>query len=197
MLLGFIETKDLFLIIHLFGVVIGMGGAFVSGQMFFSSVKDQKISDTELRFLELGSKMVWIGLTILVVSGAVLFSLDTERYLDSSKFLVKMTIVAILIVNGFLFHVSHLPRIARHIGEHLPSSDEFMRRKHFLLVNGAISVVSWSSALILGALKTVPYAYWQIMLVYGVIVVLAGGISLMFIGRKVLPPSSRLRKNGF
>ena len=187
MLLGFIELKDLFLIIHLFGVVVGMGGAFVSGQMFFSSVQDRRISDTELRFLELGAKMVWIGLSVLVISGAVLFSLDTDKYLDSSKFLAKITIVAILTVNGFLFHVSHLPRIARHTGEHLPSSDEFMRRKHFLLFNGAVSISSWSSALILGALKTVPYAYWQIMLVYGAVVVLAVGVSLILIGRKVLP----------
>lgn len=37
---------------------------------------------------------------------------------------------------------------------------------HFILIGGDISVVSWSFAIILGSLKSVPYSFEVIILVY-------------------------------
>src|SRR3989344_4267080 len=125
-MLDFIEAKTIYVILHLLGAVIGMGGAFASDAIFFSSVRDGKISDTEMRFIRLGGRMVWVGLAIIIVSGFLLFSLNTERFLNSSKFMAKMTIVAIIVINGAIFHLVHIPRLHKHAGQHLPSSDEFM-----------------------------------------------------------------------
>jgi len=165
-MLDWLDTKSLFTIIHLLGVAVGAGGAYMSDAMFFSSVKDEKISKTEIRFLKIGSMMVWFGLFLLVLSGLGLFFLDVEGYLDSAKFLAKATIVLIITLNGLFFHHYHMPFISRHENEHFPSSDEFMRKHPLLLTSGAISFVSWTSAIILGVLSGIPYPYLTIMGMY-------------------------------
>lgn len=167
------ELKLIFTIGHLFGVALGAGGAYLSDVMFFSSAKDDKITYTEFRFLTIGSKMVWVGLITLFLSGLGLFLLDMETYLDSSKFLAKVTIVFIIFLNGLVFHFSHLERIKRHKGEHLPSSDEFMRKRPILLASGVASFISWTSALILGAIPSLSYSYGLIMGAYFLVLLVA------------------------
>ncbi len=180
---------DLFitlLIIHLFGVIIGAGGAYASDMMFFHTVRDGKMSRAELGFLKLGSKMVWGGLLVIVLSGLGLFLTKPDVYLASSKFQAKMTIVTVIILNGIIFHRSHLPLMHRHAETHFPSSDEFMRRRPLLLASGVISMVSWTSAIILGMLKHVPYSYTSIIAVYlGVVAI--GILVGFFIKSRLLP----------
>lgn len=185
-------VKELLTIAHLLGVALGAGGAFVSDFLFASSIKDKSFSRTEIRFLNLGGKIVWLGLITLVISGIGLFSLDPAKYLESSKFLAKMAIVAIITLNGIVFHLSHIPRIIRHAGEHFPSSDEFIRKRHLLLISGAISGTSWISALILGSLRTIPYSFGTIMSIYVVVVSTAILVALLL--RQRMLPHHRTRK---
>lgn len=151
--------KSLFTILHLSGVVIGMGAAFMTDVMFRRAFKNNTLVGTGLSYVKLGSKVVWIGLLVIILSGLLLFSLDPERYLNSSKFLAKMTIVAILLANGLVFHFYHLRNIRKN--------------RVSLYVTGAISSVSWLSALILGSLRSVPFTYIQIMSVYGIVLMIA------------------------
>lgn len=177
--MDWIDDKTLWTILHLLGVALGAGGAYMSDLMFLSAIKDEKVNKTEMRFLRLGSLSVWIGLTALIVSGIGLFSLNPEGYLASTKFLAKMSIVFIIFLNGMLFHYWHLPRIDRHIDEHFPSSDEFMRLKPYLVSSGAVSVISWTFALILGAMKSVPYSYLNIMSLYALVIVVGIVVALL------------------
>jgi len=179
MLPGFLDIGTLLIIIHIFGIAAGAGGAFVSDAMFFLSVQDRIFTKVELTFMRLGSRMVWAGLTVLILSGIGLFSLAPEAYLSSSKFLAKITIVVIIIVNGIVFHLSHIPRFHRHAERHFPSSEEFVRHSGLLMASGAISVTSWGSAIILGALRGVPYSYVTIMLAYTVVLSIAVAIALL------------------
>ncbi|HEX9722090.1 MAG TPA: hypothetical protein VGA53_02395, partial [Candidatus Paceibacterota bacterium] len=131
MILDFIEIKTIYLIFHLFGIAIGAGGAFASDLIFFKSVKDGRLSATEFGFMELGGKMVWVGLAILVISGVLLFSLNPETYIVSSKFQLKMTVVAIIIANGIVLHLSFIPKLkaATKIGD--INVAEFVRQNPF------------------------------------------------------------------
>lgn len=184
-----IDSHTLFTIVHLLGVVVGMGGAIASDLTFFSSIRDEKISQTEMRFLRLGGKMVWAGLFVIVVSGALLFAERPDRYLASPKFIAKITVVAILIANGIVFHLVHIPRLHRHAGAHFPSSDEFIRNAPLLLASGATSLVSWLGAFVLGALGRVTFPYAQIMAVY--FAVLFSGIAAVILLRKRIIPHLR------
>lgn len=178
----FIETKTALLIIHIFGAILGAGGAFLSDGMFMLSVKDGRVNKTEMRFLALGSVFVSLGLLILVLSGVGLFLLDPSHYLVSDKFLAKMTVVGILIVNGILFHTLHIPLLRKFMGQKLDESRAFMKRSSRVILSGAVSLVSWTFAVILGMIKIIPYDYGVIMGVY--LVVLACGVVAAFLMKK-------------
>ena len=96
---------EVIIFFHLIGVALGFGGAMVGDVLFFSSIADQKISKTEFKFIQLGSRMVWLGLAILVVSGICLVYLNFFELMQSSKFLAKVWIVGIIAANGVIFHI--------------------------------------------------------------------------------------------
>jgi hypothetical protein len=77
-----------------------------------------------------------------------------------------MTVIAVIVLNGAVFHFWHFPLIHRHVEVHFSTSDEFMRKRAWVMASGAISMTSWSSAIVLGMLKNVPWSYAQIMSVY-------------------------------
>ncbi|HZX49582.1 MAG TPA: hypothetical protein VFE94_00320 [Candidatus Paceibacterota bacterium] len=179
MILDFIEIKTIYLIFHLFGIALGAGGAFASDLIFFKSIKDGQLTKTEFGFMELGSKMIWAGLGVLVISGTLLFFLNPEGYMASSKFQLKMTVVAIIIANGIVLHLNFIPKLkaATKIGD--INVAEFVRQNPFILVSGVVSMVSWSSAIILGALRGIPYSYWLILAIY--LAIILCGIAAAFL----------------
>lgn len=190
--LSFVEPKTLFLIGHLLGIALGVGGAFMSDILFFKSIRDGKISKTEMSFLELGSLCVTFGLIVLIISGIGLFSLDTERYLNSSKFLVKMTIVAILSVNGIIFHMLHIPLLKKWVAGSISAAAVSKRRWH-IMASGVISLVSWISALVLGAFRSIPFSYEIIFYLY--LAVLAGGLFVGFVLMDKIIPRFKNRRS--
>lgn len=188
----FLDLKTILVIFHLLGVALGVGGAIASDLMFFKTMKDGRITKTEMSFLNLGSTMVWSGLVLLILSGIAMFLLNPEGYLASSKFISKMTIVGILTANAFVFHLVHIPRLRRHIDMHCPESDEFMRGRPSLLVSGVVSIVSWICAMILGAISTIPYPVTSILGAY--VLVLLLGLMVAFIFKNQFIPVTQSRE---
>lgn len=185
MIFDFFDARTIYSFIHLIGIVLGAGGAFMTDAMFFSSLQDKKIIESEIRFLHLGSKMIWTGLALLLISGFALFFLDPERYLSSDRFLAKVTIVGIIIVNGIVLHAVHFPRLCRHVGDYLPKSRDFMKGSKLLFMGGVISAVSWSTVLVLGSFKKIPYSYPQILLGYLAVLIL-GAVVAIWLEKKML-----------
>jgi hypothetical protein len=157
---------------HLIGFALGFGGAMVSDAMFFSSIKDKVITHTEYRFMQLGSRLVWLGLALLLLSGIGLVFLKPEL-LSASKFLIKMVIVGVIALNGIVFHIVHLPHIVSHIHIPLYTSHTFKKRSLWLTMSGGISVVSWFSAALLGSLPGVPFSFVFLLGLYGVLLFMA------------------------
>lgn len=174
----FIDNKTIYTIIHVFGAIIGAGGAFVSDGMFFETVRDGRVTKRELDFMKLGGKFVWTGLFILCISGLFLVSTDSARYLASDKFIAKVVIVAIIAINGVIFHSIHIPHIRNHLGIKLSESVTFHKKSSFIMMSGALSFVSWVFTVILGSLRHVPYQYTEILSVYVVCVALAMIVAL-------------------
>jgi len=172
-----LDAKTAWLILHLFGVVLGAGGAFMSDVLYLSSVKDGRITATEERFLKLGSYMVWTGVCILIISGIGLFSLQPQTYLDSSKFLTKMAIVAVIILNGAIFHFVHMPVLVKTAHKNMRHSRLFVKMSPYIYASGAISIVSWISTIILGSLRSIPYTFTEAFGVYLVVLVVAVTLS--------------------
>jgi hypothetical protein len=163
-----------YLILHLLGIAVGAGAAFTSDFIFLACIQDKKVSKDEFNILESASKAVWLGFILIIFSGIGLFSLDASTLLDSSKFLAKMTIIFIILINGMIFSIKHLPEIKSRIGKPF-----FGRRKvskgeySFLFVGGVISLVSWVYAIILGVFSYLPFSYPIIMSSYLLALIIA------------------------
>lgn len=160
--------QKIFLFLHIIGSVLGAGGAFASDIAFFKSFHDKKITDDELGILEILSKMVWGGIVLILISGAGLFALSFERLATSGPFWAKMTLVGVVVVNGIFFHVLHLPYMGSRRNKHLFDL-KYKREQSWLVVSGAISVVSWVGVLLIAtALKYFGLSYWELMLGYAI-----------------------------
>lgn len=174
------------LIAHVFGVVMGYGAALSADALFFGFLRKGQISEQEVPILRRLSGVVWTALILIVLSGLGLFLPASEYYLASSKFLAKMTIVAVIIVNGALLHFVVTPKLTQLFSPTLPRS---MRRLTFAL--GAVSATSWFSAFLLGMFPSLALPLGTILGMYVVFVVV--GISgSQFMERFVFPARHKI-----
>lgn len=171
---------QIYLIIHILGVVVGAGAAFFSDAVFLQSSKDKKISKEERAIMHLGTKVVWVGLLFMGLSGVGLFSLNPGVYIASHSFLAKMTIVGILVLNGLVFTFIHHKEIMRRSHKQARGP----RPNYFLPVSGVLSSASWLSVLLLALVKP-EVAYPHLMALY-MAVLLVGFISTPLLLKRIL-----------
>lgn len=179
--------QPLILILHIIGVAMGVGGAVTTDATFLRSIWDRKITSGQLQLIETISKVVITGLAILIVSGTSLVFLHPHYFslTDGSQlFWVKMTIVLILSVNGYVFHKKILPILKRHADKDL-DSEETRSKLWLLALTGGLSGVSWFTVLILGVMmQVVDFSYLFIMNFYLLLVlgaVLTGYVGIYWI----------------
>jgi uncharacterized membrane protein len=174
------DAKLFWTILHLIGVAVGLGGALFGDRLFFLATKNRVISKNEYTSLKRAGQFTWWGLILLIVSGVGLFALDPARYMDSTKFLSKMAIVAVIAINGAVFHGIHFKKLKQLIGVRLPESRVFRRASTGMFISGAVSIVSWLSALMLGSLSSLPFSTGNILALYLLIVLLGVFAALLF-----------------
>ena len=161
-------------IMHLLGFALGVGGATIADILFFRFLKDSKISEKESSVLSVMSQTIWLGLLILVLSGIGLYIPNTEVLNESVRFLVKTTIVGIIVLNGAflnLYVAPHLLKIS--FKDSLTKTCSINNLRKFAFVSGAISFVSWYTAFILGIIGEVKLSFAELFGIYLIILVIA------------------------
>jgi len=161
------EYKMLILFGHLIGFVFGVGGATMSDTLFFRFLKDFKITKVENKILAGASEFVWFGLFIVVLTGVGLYLPQSEALLANPKFILKALVVLIIIANGAFLSLVISPNLVKiswkDNGVNITKTRK-LRRLAF--ASGAISFVSWYSALILGFLKSTPFSLIDLLGIY-------------------------------
>lgn len=169
-----VENKSIFVIGHVLSVVLGMGSALVTDLLclrFGFNVKLSRFEVSTIRFL---SQVVTLALLAILFTGAMIFFSDPARYLASVKFLTKMTIVSVLIVNGYLLH----RYVFKHIGDAgALKSTRYRRLRKAGFALGAVSLISWVSALSLGVLSSIAISYPTAVAIYATVILLGIGVS--------------------
>jgi len=178
----FISIKTPATIAHLAGVVFGMGGALISDVLFSFFSRDKKLNPTELFTLEILAKVVFYSLIFIFISGVALFLSDPEKYLNSSKFLSKASILVVLLLNGYILNKYIWPHLLNR-GFFTLKKERNIRRLAFAC--GAVSVISWISVLILGSLKSLPISYGAIMTIY-LCILFSGMLVALLVEKKEL-----------
>ena len=143
-----------------------MGAAFSADILFHFFTADRKLSQAEARTLSILSRTVWYGLLAVTATGAGIFLSNPAGYLASAKFLAKMTIMLVLILNGVVLDRYVQTRLLG-TGFFTAPQQAFARRVAFIC--GTISVVSWISILALGVVDGVNSPYASILGLYAAI----------------------------
>lgn len=163
-------------VVHVISVVVGMGGALTSDALFSFFSKDKHLNKTELSTLSFLSGLVFYSLIIISISGLAIFLSDIDKYLHSAKFLAKMSILALLIINGYFLN--------KYIWPHLLDRGFFTLKKErnirrLAFVCGAVSVISWLFVCGLGVLDSVAMNYTKILTIYFSIIIIGVMIALL------------------
>lgn len=168
------DLQIVLVIAHIIGVALGVGGATVSDIFFIRILRTKVINEFEFQNLRVLSRIVWAGITILILSGLSLLWLMHENtgaigILNSPRFLAKLTLVAVVTLNGFIFHFYVFPKLKQCIDQ----KHALAKNTWLLAITGATSGASWYSIVLIAMLRfDWPYFVW-IGLYLGV---LLGGI---------------------
>lgn len=185
----------IFLIItHIIGTALAVGGATISDFLFFRILKTNRLSEDGFEFLHIISNVIWAGFLILIFSGFGFFMLYRLSFPEAGaiydpRLWMKLTISAVILFNGLLMHWKVFPALKSSIGDNV-CSGEFIKKKTVMFTTGAISIVSWYTALILGAWRGLSLSYLNILGIYIVIVALAI-IAANIIGRSLIKKSTQ------
>lgn len=178
------DIKTFLGIAHIIGVAFGLGGATVSDVFFLRILKNKKINNAEYQNLKVLSRIVWAGIAILIISGLGFLWLTYSKTgawpaLQSPRFLAKLTLVAIVFLNGLLFHFY----VFRRIKNMVDKTNQLKKHQWLFAVTGAVSATSWYTVVIIASLRGVTLPYWGWMGAY--LAVLVGGIltARLVIGR--------------
>ena len=161
---------EVILIVHVMAMALGLGGATITDVLFFRFLKDKKISWEEKGTLDTLSQFLWTVLAIAVVSGLGLYLPEVARLNESAKFLVKAVVVLVIIINGATLNLLVSPKLIK-LSFDQKEESRALRRLAFGL--GAVSIVSWYSAFILGMLKSIPVSFMVGLAIYIALLVVA------------------------
>lgn len=173
------DTREYNLTIHLLGLAMGLGGTLVVDIMFTHFMRNYTISARESVIMHLISQMIIFGIFLLILSGFALYLPAAESFNENPRFIMKMIVVLVVIINGGVLNLYLTPKMKKiSLVDDEKHRYEKLTRISFAL--GAISIVSWLSAFLLAMLKdlfTMPFYYLAIG--YLVLLLLAAGGSQM------------------
>jgi hypothetical protein len=150
------------------GLALGFGGAMITDILFFRFLRDFRISAFESDVMRTLSQVIWLGLSILVISGVGLYLPQMEVLNASSKFLTKVTVVAVILINGAFLNLVISPRLVSMSFAALPpeAAGKMALFRRFAFALGSVSFTSWYTAFILGVTRSVPIGYLPMLSIY-------------------------------
>ncbi|MEK7123653.1 MAG: hypothetical protein AAB851_02040 [Patescibacteria group bacterium] len=162
--------------IHIIGVALGVGGATVSDFLFFKSIKDGKIEAKEFDFMKAASKIVWTGFVVLVFSGVSMFIYERLEMAGPEEMYnpgIWAHIIAALVIffNGLAMHWKVFPAFESSLGVPFGRAEQILKSRKIIFTTGAISIVSWYFALILGATRGFGLPFSWILAFYAFAVI--------------------------
>ncbi len=190
-MISFLQSHTLFLTaLHVFGVVIGFGGATLADILFFSFLKDFRINKKEASVMHIIAKVVLFALFLMLLTGIGLFLTNVPTYLQSPPFLLKLIAVIVLTANGFFLHSYLAPRLVRislssaHHKKLTSVEHHSVRRlNRIAFASGAVSFVSWYTTFFTAMLKSIMPRDLPTLLFLYAFLLLCGIIASQYIER--------------
>ena len=168
-------TRTGLLLVHVFGLALGLGAALFMDLWIVSRLYHASFSRNDLTLLDFGSRLVTLGLALLWVSGLgflLFYYAYAPGALSNQKIWGKMAVVTLLSLNGVLIHRMLLPWLAARTGRPLLDGAD-LRTASLMIGTAAISVSGWLFAASLGLIKAFNFAFTTGEFIFGYLVILA------------------------
>lgn len=165
---------------HLLGLVLGLGGTLILDILIFHFLWNFKIHKAEAVIMHLISQLVIIGLILLLVTGAAIYLTDQQQYIYSGRFLMKMTAVLVLTVNGIVLNFYVMPKIEKlSLLKEEQKKRQPLKRTAFAI--GAVSMISWLAAFLFAMVKDLEtFSYVTLCIPYVAILIAGVAMSQFF-----------------
>ncbi|MEK7620475.1 MAG: vitamin K epoxide reductase family protein [Patescibacteria group bacterium] len=171
-----VEYRSIIVVLHVLFMALGLGAATLTDIFFFKFLKDSRISQEEADLLSTLSETIWLALGLAIMTGSALFVTDVTAYADAPKFLAKMVVIFVLVLNGAFLNLYIAPKLVKisFAEPHHHKEGELGRARRAAFALGPISIVSWYSAFILGSLPaTTSLSFLTFLKVYLLLLVIA------------------------
>ena len=171
------RIKTGLLLLHLLGLVLGVGTATLLDLFLARSLRSGRFSKEQFEFIRFASSFVFAGILLLWISGLsflLYYYFENPTGLENPKVWAKISIVAILSLNGLYIHKQVLPELKRNAGFSVFHGTSKIKRS-MMLASGAVSVVSWYAPLVIGTAKELNFTVSvpAILIAYAVALALA------------------------
>jgi hypothetical protein len=179
---------DWLVVAHVVGAATGVGAATASDSVFLRSIRHRRVSSEQFVLIRSTSDVVLVGMTLVALTGVGLLLLSPEL-IQEPKFQAKMLVVVALLANGLLFHLRILPYLKARRDRWLGDESLTAGRRLLFAGAGAVSAVSWYSALILGAMAPVDIGLPLMAGVYLAVVVAGAVAAYLLLSHLIFAPA--------
>jgi hypothetical protein len=179
----FIEAKPIIIVLHALAAAVGLGAVVTTDTLFFKFLKDFRISRKEADTLDTISKIIWTAILLLLITGVLLYLSAPLDYLAKSKFITKVIVYVIVVLNGIALNAVISPYLIKlsfnEDAEVLRKNRKFRLLRRISFASGALSMVSWFVIFILGSIRGIPVTTVQALTVYlGLVIIAVSGSQL-------------------
>jgi uncharacterized membrane protein len=171
-----LEYRPMIVALHVLFMALGLGAATLTDIFFFRFLKDLRISQAESDVLGILSQCIWFALCFIILSGLALYLPQAGHYHDVPKFVAKMVVVGVILVNGAFLNLYIAPKLVKisFAEPHKHKEGELILARRLAFALGPISIVSWYCAFILGSIPaSTPLSFLTFLKIYLAVLVLA------------------------
>lgn len=139
---------ELFNFLHFIGLAWGLGGATAAAIISAKAEKNPEISPAVMKIIPAVSKLIWLGLILLIVSG-IGMSFLIKWPIDKNMLLIKHVLVVWIVVIGIILGVN-----AKRMHTLAPKakkkpSAQFLKAKRLLKAFSIINLILWYAVAIM------------------------------------------------
>ncbi len=180
--------EGLLIVAHVVGAAIGVGAATASDSVFMRSIRNRRVSSEQFVLIRSVSDVVLAGMALVAVTGIGLLVLNPEL-IAQAKFQAKMLAVVALLANGVVFHVWVFPFLKAHRDTWLGEETLTLGRRWLFAAAGAVSAVSWYTALILGLIDPLEVGLPLKALVFAALLVGGAVAAFLLLSHLIFAPA--------
>ncbi len=139
---------ELFSFLHFVGLAWGVGGATIGAIIFAKSEKNPEMGPAVMKIMPEISKLVWLGLILLLISGVGVSSYVTSP-IDAGLLAVKHVVVVLIVIFGIIIGISSKKLIKLAPKPERKPSPRFLKTRERMKYLGIFNLFLWYLVIIL------------------------------------------------